>query len=240
MRLTTCGQAWGYEPVAAQAKVQFDAQATYSAGSISPPGATRTVPSMSFMSGLKAAIPGVSRPRLRSRTHDPVSCGQRCPGRTGGRSDGVTTFPIPASGGHNVGREAVRHRVTPGEGRGGDLSTRDVAQASLEELAALAYIGPLIGLILLPKWCYDSIVEESVRSGRGAAFMPAICSTMSITTRLGIPTRAIPSASIGEVDGPSSIPRAVAISGTTNRASMMQLSSTTERPRSPAIAAWHA
>ena len=54
-------------------------------------------------------------------------------------------------------------------GKGDGAWTSDRARASLHALAMLPYVGHLIGLILLPRWCYESVIEASVRSGRSAA-----------------------------------------------------------------------
>ena len=87
--------------------------------------------------------------------------------------------------------------MTPKDGQGGDRRAADTARESLAELVALPVIGlilaplirplgGLIGLILLPKWCYDSIVEESKRSGRSTASLVAWALAWSLGMALGI------------------------------------------------------
>jgi hypothetical protein len=43
-----------------------------------------------------------------------------------------------------------------------------MVDTSLEVLFAMPGVGPLIGLVLVPKWCYESIVRDAARSGRSA------------------------------------------------------------------------
>jgi hypothetical protein len=55
-----------------------------------------------------------------------------------------------------------------------------------DELAALPYIGPVVGTALLPNWCADSIVDASRRSGRSAASLVIWALAWSIGMALAI------------------------------------------------------